>query len=218
MLPKPLYQEELEKITAVEDVLKRDLLAPHKEVLAEYVKYGQQYERNGRDRTYERFYAEVYGKETLRNQPIAQSIANMSRHKDGNGEWLTYQMGLAGRNWKGNKVEYWYDQGGKIEGMPEFHVEVDPQTDQVVSGTMQINELKTIYTIPFSKEKVIELEPFLSETCGFSVKDRSGRRQSCNSLSEFRDMDYEDLVNLKTGFTDYIRNKQQLVGIGGGVR
>jgi hypothetical protein len=220
-LPKPLFQEELEKIT-LQDLSKRELLAPHKEVLAECLKYNQEYERNGRDRLYERFYSEVNGKETLRNQPLEQSISSMSRHKDRNGEWLTFQMAVFGKNWRGNRVDYWYDQGGRIDGMPEFHVEVDPQTEQVIPESTQINGIKTKYVLPFTKEKVNELLEFAGDdTIGFSVKERgdAGRRYSC-TLEEFRDLPFDELIALKTEYmhSDWYKTRkliEQRTGGGG---
>jgi hypothetical protein len=81
----------------------------------------------------------------------------------------------------------------------------------VVSGTTQVNELKTIYTIPFSKEKVDELSPYFSDTIGFSIEGRgtASRRYSC-SLEELRDLEWDELVQLETFWmkTDYYRMKQ----------
>jgi hypothetical protein len=51
----------------------------------------------------------------------------------------------------------------------------------------------------------------------FIVVDRSGRKYSC-SLDEFKDLPYEELVNLVTGFADYMRNKVQPQLKQGGVR
>jgi hypothetical protein len=66
-------------------------------------------------------------------------------------------------------------------------------------NTTQIQELKNIYTIPFSKEKVEELSKYFSETIGFSIKDKGagGRRYSC-SREKFTNMDYQELVDLNT--------------------
>jgi hypothetical protein len=73
-----------------------------------------------------------------------------------------------------------------------------------------IQQLRDIYTIPFSKEKVEELSKYFSETIGFSIKDKGsgGRRYSC-SYEEFVNMEYRELVDLKTGFTDYWKTRQQ---------
>jgi hypothetical protein len=46
----------------------------------------------------------------------------------------------------------------------------------------------------------------------FIVKDRGsgggGRKYSC-SLTEFRDLGYEELINLKVGYTEFMRNRAQ---------
>ena len=138
--------------------LSKDLLL-HKEVVKAFKDVGQEYERSTSDRVYETWYALVTANDRLMAQPIEQSINNVMRNKNRDGEWLTFQMSLYAKDWKCNRKDFWYDQGGRVDGYPEFIKEIDPQTDQVVSGTTQVNEVKTIYTIPFSKDKVDELSP-----------------------------------------------------------
>ncbi|HEY7570338.1 MAG TPA: hypothetical protein VH796_03115 [Nitrososphaeraceae archaeon] len=94
--------------------------------------------------------------------------------------------------------------------MPTFHREIDPQTETVIPESTQIHDLKTTYTIPFGKQKVNELAPYFSENVSFAVKERAtgGRRYSC-SRREFTEMSYDDLIDLKTGFAEYTRNRQR---------
>jgi hypothetical protein len=191
---------------------------PRKEIVDAYNAVGQGYERIGPDRLWDIWYALVTGNERLKEQPIEQSINNVMRHKNKDGEFLTFQMALTAKNWKGNKVSFWYDQGGRIDHYPEFTKEIDPQTDEVVSNTTQINELKTLYTIPWSKEKFNELEPYFSDIIGFSIegKGTASRRYSC-SLEEFRDLEWDELVKARTAymFTDYYRTRQLAAAQGG---
>lgn len=103
------------------------------------------------------------------------------RLKDNRGEWLVYGVELKGKNWKGNKVDFYHTEG-LIAGMPTFHKEIDPMTEQIIPESTQVEELKTIYTIPFTKTKIAERKPYFSENVGFVIKDKAvgGRRYSCS--------------------------------------
>jgi hypothetical protein len=59
----------------------------------------------------------------------------------------------------------------------------------------------------FTKAKVNELSKYFAEPLEFIVEDKTGRKYSC-SLEEFRDLSYDDLVNLKTGFSDYMKKRR----------
>jgi hypothetical protein len=50
-----------------------------------------------------------------------------------------------------------------IEDFPIFDKRIEPSTNQVIPDTTQIDHLKNIYTIPFTKAKVNELEKYFSE-------------------------------------------------------
>jgi hypothetical protein len=76
---------------------------------------------------------------------------------------------------------------GKVAGIPIFEKKLNPDTEEIETGAM-IHDHKTLYQIPFTKEKVKELEPYFTDKVGFTVIDRSGKRHSC-SLKEFMDMD-----------------------------
>ena len=102
-----------------------------------------------------------------------------------------------------------------IEGISTFHREIDPQTEQIISETTQVHELKTVYTIPFSKAKVNELSQYFSDDVQFIIKEKAtgGRRYSCIKR-EFTELDFEELIKSKTGFTQYQNTRQK----GGGMR
>jgi hypothetical protein len=84
---------------------------PRQEVVAEYEKYGQQYESHGPDRLWStHFYPKVTGNAKLRNQDIETKIQAMYRHKDKDGEWLTYHVTLYGNDWEGNRISFPYTE------------------------------------------------------------------------------------------------------------
>ena len=127
---------------------------------------------------------------------------------------------LSGHDWKGNRKEFPYVEG-VIEGMPVFEKEIDPSTNDVIAGTTQVMEMIKVYTIPFSKEKFNEISKYFADGTFFCVVDRNGKRYSCNA-KEFRDISYDELIDQKTGLTDYFKNRQrqnnqeQQLGAGGG--
>ena len=93
--------------------------------------------------------------------------------------------------------------------MPEFSLRRGPATHAVIPEWTQEHDMKTIYTIPFTKDKVNELQKYFTQPLSLVVIDsNTGRRYSCNTLAEFRDFVYEELIDLKTGFRDYIRNRR----------
>jgi hypothetical protein len=205
------------------DLKAKDLdrnLIPHREVVKAYDDAGddsQVYERTCHDRAYEWFYSQVTGKDSIKNQEIEQRISNLMRVRDKGGEWLVYGVGLFGKNWKGNRVDFYHTEG-KIEGMPIFTKEIDPQTDQVVPGSTQVFEMKTIHNIPFSKKKIEELSQYFVAPSFIVVSNTMGGRKYSCSLEEFRDLPYDELISLKTGFTEYMRNKRPDQLKVGGVR
>lgn len=77
----------------------------------------------------------------------------------------------------------------------------------VISGTTQVLEVKREYTIPFTKEKVDEKPKNFRNPLSCIIIAQDGRKHSC-TLSEFRDMSYDELVNLKTGYTDFMKNRR----------
>ena len=101
--------------------------------------------------------------------------------------------------------------------MPIFNKRLDPATNAVIPGITQVQELKTIHTIPFTKQRVNELSKHFVEPVSFIVVDKTGRKYSC-SLEEFIDLPHDELVKIKTSwmFTDYHSNKQLVEAATGG--
>ena len=70
-----------------------------------------------------------------------------------------------------------------------------------------MEEITKKYTIPFTKAKIEELSKYFRNPLSCIVIAEDGREYSC-SLLEFRDMMYDELVNLKTGYTDFMKNRR----------
>jgi hypothetical protein len=185
-------------------------LYPQKEVVKAYQEVGQEYELTIHDRVYQNFfYPKITGNDKLKEQEIEYRIDALYRSKDYKGnEWLTYHVSMVGNDWEGNRVDYTY-MAGVIEGFPKWHRSIDPQTDKVIPNKTQIDEMQTIYTIPYSKQKVNDLQKHFSGTVSFIVRDKAsgGRRYTC-SLKEFTD-DFESLIDLKNGWAEYQRSRQR---------
>lgn len=184
---------------------------PRPELVQAYAAVGQKYENTGHDRGYKEWFPLVTANPKLREQQITQKISQLYRFKDWQGkEWFFYDITLRGHDWKGNRKEFYYIEG-RIEQMPEFEKEIDPQTEEVIPNTTQVLDMKTIYTIPFSKQKVNELSEYFTEKVSFIIIDRGtgGKRYSC-TLKEFTDLAYDELISQKTGFSEYVkmRNKK----------
>jgi hypothetical protein len=125
-------------------------LFPQKEVVKAYQDVGQEYELSTHDRVYQSFfYPKATGNYELKEQDIEQKIDHLTEAK-------TYHVLLFAYDWEGNRIDYSYTEG-KIENMPVFQKKINPQTKEVVPEHTQVLELKDVYTIPFSKQKVNEL-------------------------------------------------------------
>jgi len=182
-------------------------MLPPRRVLEDYAKAGQIYEETVHDRAWKHFYALVNGNDKTKSQELDQKISSLYRIRDSKGEWLTYGLTLIGKNWKGNRCDFFHSEG-LIENLPVWNWEIDPVTDKIMPNSTQVFELKKAYTIPFTKTKINELAPYFTDNCQFVVKAKDGRRYSC-SQREFCELGYQELIDLKTGFTEYMNSKQQ---------
>ena len=172
-----------------------------------YKKVGQLLERTGSDRTWD-WWISLVTADPVKDQQIVKSIPQLYRIKDSDGkEWLFYNVDLSGRDWKGNRKDFNYIEG-VIEGMPEFHYEIDPSTQKVISGTTQVQDVTRKYTIPFTKAKVEELSKHFRVPLSCIIVAPDGRKHSC-SLQEFRDSNYDELIDLKTGFSEYMLSRRR---------
>jgi hypothetical protein len=158
----------------------------------------------------------VNGNVRVQNQEIEQQISGLYRVKNAKAEFLIYHILLRGLNHKGEGVDF-PTLIGKVEGILVFERKVNPDTEEVESGSL-IHDHKTLYTIPFTKAKVDELSNYFIDSIGFVIQGSglAGRTYSC-SLEELRDLEWDELVQMKTSWmkSDYYRMKQ-LAAQGGG--
>ena len=63
------------------------------------------------------------------------------RLKDSKGDWLVFGVGISGKNWKRNTVDFFHTEG-MTDGIPAFHNDIDPQTEEIIPATTQTQELK----------------------------------------------------------------------------
>jgi hypothetical protein len=130
------------------------------------------------------------------------------RIKDPDGkEWLFYNVDLSGNDWKGNRKDFSYLEG-VIEGYPIFNYERDPSTDKVIPGTTQVLEVIKKYTIPFTKAKVDELSKYFRNPVGCVIVAGDGRRYSV-SLEQFKSLSYQELIDIVTGYTDFMTSRRR---------
>jgi hypothetical protein len=173
-----------------------------------YAEVDAWFDRSIHDRVWHWWITIVTG-DRIKQQEITKEIPQVYRIKDSKGEWLFYNVNLYGRSWEGNRKDFSYVEG-RIEGMPEWEKQIDPATGKIIPGTTpQMFDTHTIYTIKFTKDKVDELHQYFKTPLSCIVIAEDGRKYSC-TLSEFRDMPYEALVNDKTGFTEWTRQKRGL--------
>jgi hypothetical protein len=102
---------------------------PRQELVKAYKDADQNYELKGLDRVWDRFYPLVTANPKLREQEIQVKITQLYRLED-----LEIPDLLS------------------IEGMPIFHYEVDPQTDEVIANSTQLLDTQKVYTIPLKGE------------------------------------------------------------------
>jgi hypothetical protein len=186
---------------------------PHKEILKAYQDANQEFtfdsDATGHDRVWRIWYALVNGNVRVREQKIEQEISGAYRVKDSKGEWLMYHILLRGLNHIGERKDF-SDLIGKIEGIPIFEKKINQDSGEVeYSG--YIHDHKTVYTIPFTKENLDKLVPYFTDNVSFAIMGQglSGRTYSC-SFEEIRDLEWDELVKLKTDWmkSDYYRVKQ----------
>jgi hypothetical protein len=132
-------------------------------------------------------------------------------------EYLFYNVDLSGKDWKGNRKDFSALEG-VVEGMPSFEYDRDIMTNKPIPGTTQVLDVKREYTIPFTKDAVEKITPFFRNPLSCIIVDQTnGRKYSC-SLSEFKDMSYDELINLKNGYTEFMINRRRSQLKEGGVK
>ena len=94
-----------------------------------------------------------------------------------------------------------------MEGIPVFNYEIDPSTQKVISGTTQVQDVTRKYTIPFTKAKVDEISKYFRNPLSCIVVAPDGRKYSVN-LEQFKSMSYNELIDMATGYTDFMRQRR----------
>ena len=183
-------------------------LFPPKEVVKAFEKVGQEYERTCHDRAYQEWFYPLVSAEPVKDQQIKKLIPQLYRTKDADGkEWLFYNVDLSGNDWKGNRKDFSYVEG-VIESMPVFNYEIEPSTNKIIAGTTQVLEVVKKYTIPFTKAKVDELSKYFRNPVSCVIIAPDNRRYSV-SLEQFKSLSYQELIDLVTGYTEFIKDYQK---------
>jgi hypothetical protein len=160
-------------------------LLPRREVIAEHDKVKFDYDKTCHDRAYEQWYALVKGR------PVTQEVTQIYRRKiPAEGEFLTYNVHFLGKDWKGNDQDF-DTLMGRYE-KPVFRLDKDPSTQEVTST--QISSHRTVYDVPFSKNKLDDLLDMSAEPLSLIVYGSAGRKYGLQSVDDFREGAIEDLI------------------------
>ena len=171
------------------DLERNHPLSPLPEVVAEYEKYNFPYEETIQDRVYSRWYALVKGR------PIRQEITQFYRvSRPGKGEFLLYNLKLTGQDWKGNDKDFSLLKGRYQK--PIFRLERNPETNETTAP--EITSQQTIYTVPYSRQKLEELLQVAVEPISTIVIGPGGKRLGIQSLEDFKNGSIEDLIESAT--------------------
>jgi hypothetical protein len=176
-------------------------------VVKAYEKVGQVYERTVHDRVWD-WWITLVTAGPVSDQLIKMVIPQIYRTKEpatGN-EFLFYNVDMSGNDWKNNRKDYNYVDG-VVEGIPVFNYEIEPSTNAIVPGTTQVLEVKKEYTIPFTKAAVEKISPYFRNPLSCIVIAADGRRYSV-SLEQFKNMSYNELVDMATGYSDFMRQRR----------
>lgn len=162
-------------------------ISPRKEVLKAYADANYGYEKTVHDRAADEFYNLV----SPQADKMTTELSQVFRIKIPNeGEFMFYNAMLRGEDWKGNEHDF-----AMLEGryaMPIFRFERDPQTRKVT--TSQINDQKNVYDIRWSKEQFDLLMQSAIDNVSLIIYGTAGRRVSVHSVEDYRDGDYDDVV------------------------
>jgi hypothetical protein len=183
-------------------------------ILAEYKKYDYEYDDPIEARVFYKHFKPlaIAQQKDGRQRPITMEVQSISRLRHKGNEYLTYQVLYKSEDWRHNPISFSPSSQG-VYKIPRFRVEMDPNTNEVKPGSAQIDTLQTFYDIPFSKEKAKELLDIFSDGMepgpqNLMIVDSSSRRFSC-SVDEFVNADFDDLVNLKTGFNEWMTERER---------
>ena len=182
-------------------------------ILEEYKKFEYEYDEPTEARVfYKHFKPWAIGQQKDRPRPIAMAVLSITRLKHRGNEYITYQVHFQSEDWRHNPIGFAPSSQGTFK-VPKFRCQIDPNTNEIKKGTAQIDSHQTFYDIPFTKDKVLELLEMYPEDrepgpSNLTVVDPTGRRYSC-SRDEFVNVDYDKLIDRKTGFASYLEEKER---------
>jgi hypothetical protein len=144
-------------------------------------------------------------------RPITKETQGIYRLKYGGKEYLMHHSLYKSYDWKRNKIS-WTFLEGRIS-KPIFHVDIDPNTGEIIDNSAMVDGHETIYDIAYTKEKAQELVDMYSTDAAFQliVVDQNGRKYSC-AVDEFVNGDYDELISIKSGFAQYMEERQERKG------
>jgi hypothetical protein len=174
-------------------------------VYKEHERVGDDYERSSHDRVWD-WWLSLVTADPVAKQEIKIIIPQIYRYRDPatGKEWLFYNKEMYGYDWKGNRKD-WSDLEGVVD-MPLWKYDREPETNKIKPGTTEEFDHYKEYTIPFSKTKIEEISKYFKTPLSCIIMEPNRRKHSC-SLSEFKDMSYDELIDLKNGYTEFMMSR-----------
>ncbi len=177
------------------DITKLEVPYQRNKTLKYYADYKQERENTIQDRGfYGHFKPLATAQQQQRPREITKEVEQISRLRNKGQEWITYQAVFRSKDWK---------------GIDEQTLESDPAKTQVAGWD-------TYYDIPFTPDTAKELiSSSVEGSLTLTVVDTAngGKRYSCN-VDEFVNEDFDTLINLKSGFAEYLDSRNSSRGIG----
>jgi hypothetical protein len=178
-------------------------------ILARYEKYGREREETVHEMVFNRHFKPLaIAQQKSKPRPVTMEVKQITRVKHKGKGFLKYGATLKSSDYRTNAIDF-YETFGHYE-LPKFAVQTDPNTEEIIEGSAQVNGWESVYDIPFTKEKAKELLAMAPEngSIGLAIVDSNGKRYSC-SQNEFLNDSYDELIDRKTGFSDYLRDKDR---------
>lgn len=196
-------------MTGTIDIQKLEVPYGRNAILTRYEKYGRDRDPSCHERVfYTHFKPLAIAQQKYKPRPVTMEVKQITRLKHKGKEFLKYGATLRCTDYRRNAIDF-YETFGYYE-LPIFTVQTDPNTEEVIKESAQVDGHEQVYDIPFTKEKVKELIGMASESdkVGLAIADRNGTRYSCN-LSEFMNESYDELVDKKSGYAEYLKSKDR---------
>jgi hypothetical protein len=174
-----------------------------KETLEAYEKAGIEYRLTPHD------VAEVYFNNWIKQsgrEPIiiVNRITRLKTKPDSKGrtEFITWSEKKIGYDHVGNEKSFTEDRCGQ-HIIPIFRNEFDQTTNTIKA--LQIERQETVYTTPYSPDKIDELNDLADPVKIQYYVQRGTNRYAIGDYDDFRDGKYEDLLQLGKSTKYYLR-------------